>query len=61
MKHLRLLKFNRKQHQGKVSVDLVQVMNDMWFDKNIEMLNEAAGKVAIALNYEKRELNWSIA
>lgn len=57
MKHLRLLKFNRKQHQGKVSVDLVQDMNDIWFDENIEMLNEAVNKVTISLDYEKREFN----
>lgn len=57
MKHLRLLKFSRKQHQGKVSVDLAKDMNDTWFHENIEMLNKAINKVIIVLNYKKREFN----
>jgi hypothetical protein len=56
MKHLRLLKFNRKQREGKVPVDLVQDMTNTWFDENIVMLTQAIEKIRIALDYDKKEL-----
>lgn len=56
MKYLKLLKFNRKHKEGKVSVDLAQDMTATWFDKNILMLNQAIDKITITLDYEKREL-----
>ncbi|MCF6257584.1 MAG: hypothetical protein L3J98_05220 [Gammaproteobacteria bacterium] len=55
MKHLRLLKFQRKQDNGKVVVELAQDMNDEWFDMNVEMLGKALNKLTVALDYEKRE------
>lgn len=57
MKNLRLLKFQRKQDNGKVVVELAQDMNDEWFNLNIEMLGNALNKLTIALDYEKKDCN----
>jgi hypothetical protein len=56
LKHLRLLKFNRKQDKGKVVVDMAQDMDDEWFDVNIEMLGKALNKLIDALDYDKKRV-----
>lgn len=55
-KHLRLLKFSRKQSAGKVKVEVAQDMTDSWFSEGINMLDKALSKIATALDYEKREI-----
>ena len=55
MKSLRLLKFSRKPKNGKVLVELALDMTDEWFLENIRILDQALGKIGIALSYEKRE------
>jgi hypothetical protein len=53
--HLRLLKFSRKQEDGKVVVELAVDMTDDWFRKNIRSLEQAFEEVRRALDYERRE------
>jgi hypothetical protein len=55
MKHLRLLKFNRKANDGKVAVELAVDMTDEWFQGNIRILNDAIKKITKTLDYESRE------
>lgn len=56
MKHLRLLKFNRRKNvKGQVAVELAEDMTEEWFNNNINMLNESLEKVRQALDYEKRD------
>ena len=54
--HLRLLKFNRKQKAGKVSVDLAVIMTPAWFSENIELLTKAIEKITTSLAYEIKVL-----
>lgn len=54
--HLRLVKFSKKQMNGKVLAEVAQDMTDEWFQTNIHMLNIAIEKVRSALSFEKREM-----
>jgi hypothetical protein len=56
MKHLRLLKFSRKQKADEVLVTLAQDMTETWFDTNIVMLNQAITKIRTSLDYQIIEL-----
>lgn len=55
MKHLRLLKFDRKANNGMVAVEFAVDMTDEWFQGNIRILDDAIGKIKKALDYESRE------
>lgn len=53
---LRLLKFNRKAQDNRVSVEIAEDMTPEWFQNNITMLGRVLEKVRVALDYEKRYL-----
>jgi hypothetical protein len=53
---LRLLKFSRKNRDGKVQVEICVEMTDEWFADSTIMLFDSLRKVARALDYDFRDL-----